>query len=105
MKKLSYADFARQVAQSRLKPRKCHPTHWQITGGARRVNCWPNTKARGFVMAADGETGQPGTVAEAIRLAVPPVMVDCTFHNVQPPREEPKDGHVGLIRRFWRWIW
>jgi len=86
-----------------LSARRCASStgHWQICGGDRLVNVWPETKKRGFVMQLDGDESQPGNVGQAIRLA----------------RSKPLDGkteqtlvvQVGLCRTvfgvFWRWFW
>ena len=44
------------------------PSHWQIKGGYKMVNCWPNTK-RGFRYQAIGENVKTGAIADAIDAA------------------------------------
>ena len=95
-------DFATAVreADARLSSRRCSEHHWQITGGRQLVNCWPNSK-RGFICQVDGEKSRVGSLADAIRLAMPERGTPPWTVPVEVPVEAP----VGLIRRFWRWMW
>lgn len=97
-----WGQFEEAVKLARLKPRHCIAGHYQILGGDRLVNCWPETK-RGFVYQADGQKSRIGSLADAIQLAGPPTSKPPEENS--PPWEEPKNHQVGLIRRFWRWIW
>ncbi len=92
--------FHEAVQAAGLTPRRCHAGHWQIRGEQRLVNCWPNTK-RGFRFQSPGSPAFTGSVADAI---------DAAGHNTKPPESDriPFDAdvvQVGIIRRFWRWIW
>lgn len=86
-----------------LQFRVCSYHHWQIRGGTKNnvVNFWPNGKG-GQKIAAGTEKGRRGGLREAIKLAGPRDREE--EKKIDPPWEEPKD-RVGLIRRFWRWIW
>ena len=127
--KTEWSEFKRLVEDAGLLPHRCgHATarwpgtHWQITGGAQLVNVWPDTK-RGFRMAVDNGRGCPGTIAKAIKVAGPPKVLKPQREHKYPasvPADMPpwhecrarvpdnaprEDRPVGLIRRFWRWIW
>ena len=107
-----WLNFKAAVSAAGLIPHYCHPLHWQIKGGTKYqlVNCWVNTQ-RGFRFKAEG--GPPvrrGIVADAIRFAgAPPVK------PAEPPWGEEtesilqtirdSDSSLGLIHRFWRWLW
>lgn len=110
----TWSKFYGAVVDAGLRAKNCPSgcDHWQILGGAQKVNCWPNTK-RGFRMALDNGRGRPGTIAKAIKLAgppevpTPPAAKEYPAHEPDPPWEDKP--HVGLIRwlgrRFWRLIW
>jgi hypothetical protein len=97
---MDYQEFTTAVRKAGLTPRRCdREVHWQIRDGSRQiVNVWPKTKA-GFRFQADGQKSKLGTLDEAIELAGP------RKRSVSvAPWEEPA-AQVGLIRRFWRWLW
>lgn len=98
----SWTNFKEAIKAAGLMPRHCDFGHYQILDGKRLVNCWPDSK-RGFVFQADGQKSRVGTIAEAIQLAGPPKAKPPKEDS--PPWEKSADRHVGLIRRFWRWIW
>ncbi len=107
----SWRSFQAAVVAAGLMPHKRAPSHWHITGGTRcrLVYCWPNTK-KGFRFTAEsGPAVRSGTVADAIKLAGAPVKPaeppwgEETESILQTIREA--DRPVGLIRRFWRWLW
>ena len=107
---MTYQTFQKAVLEAGLTPRHCGGTnslviqHWQIRGGSRHpiVNVWPNTK-RGLRFQADGQKSKLGTLDEAIELAGPRKKQEVRKVS-EPPWEEPAI-QVGLIRRFWRWLW
>lgn len=71
-------EFERAVQAAGLIPRICHETHWQITGGDKLVDCWPNMK-HGFKHRVDGVTYRNSTLAHAITRAGKPQ------HTENPP--------------------
>lgn len=108
---MQYSEFEQKVLQAGLQPRTCSPDHWQILGGRVVVNVWANTK-RGFRFQVLGQQSKSGSLKQAINEAQPekpkekpkkrrrrtkPVQA-----NEIPPWEEEQ---VGIIRRFWRWLW
>ena len=98
MGRLTFEEFADRAAAAGLGALECSPVHWQLRGGWRLVNVWPNTR-RGFRFAAGDGKGRSGTLRDAIQLAGPvrPVPPE------KPPRQPPAP-RVGLNRRFWRWL-
>lgn len=90
---LTTDDFLQAVGNAGLCPGFFTDTHWEIRGGDQLVRCWPHA-IEGFRYQADGEKAQIGTLDEAIALAKTP-----------RPRVAAERPQVGLIRRFWQWIW
>ena len=120
--KTTWSQFYEAVVDAELHPKACPASgcdHWQITGGAKLVNVWPNTK-RGCRIAVDNGRGRSGTVAKAIALAGPPKLQAEKKYPPSVPDKfpagtsanapfGPDKPRVGLIRWFWRlvvrWIW
>lgn len=103
---MNYETFMECVERFRLEPRKCSPVHWQIRGGRRLVNVWPNTK-RGFRFQASGQAVRTGVIGEAITAAGPTIGGSPPWEDEPVPTAEsplPPD-RVGLIRWLWRIIW
>ncbi len=105
--------FCLMVRKAGLVAHSCSHSHWQIKGGTRcaLVNCWPNTK-RGFRyqgISMKDHAVQTGSVDDAIRLAgPPPPYVAAPWEDSTeeiPQAIRGADLPVGLIRRFWRWLW
>ena len=104
---MNWETFKRAVEAAGLQPRDCGNHHWQIKGGEQLVNCWAHTN-RGFRIAAKNGNGRSGTMAWAITLAGPPKVPEPQAEQKYPasvPKTPPWEQRVGLIRRFWRWIW
>ena len=97
----SWESFRDAVLEAGLSPSKCDDSLWEIRGGGRcaLVNCRPNTKLGFRIKAVGGPGYVTGTVADAIQLAGPPPP------GVAAQAIRGADLPVGLIRRFWRWIW
>lgn len=100
---MTYNTFAAAVEHAGLIPRFCIKGHWQIQGGKYRVDIWPNTRKRGFVMRRHGQKSQPGSVEAAIKLALPPDRSAKADESV--PWEAPAETQVGIIRQVWRWLY
>lgn len=124
---MNFHDFQRDVERAGLKARKCSPIHWQIIGGRRLVNVWPNTK-RGFRFQPAGQAVRTGRVEQAIAFADPPSWpsssqtaeklspLETTIAGIHadlassksrmaPWEGAPSTPHLGIIRRFIRWLW
>lgn len=102
---MTYALFAGKVEKAGLTPRECMSDHWQIHGGKHLVNVWPHSR-RGFRIQLHGQKSRRGSVEAAIKLAEPPDQPPKADES--PPWEpgaEPAKQQVGIIRRFWRWVW
>ena len=98
----NWKDFADILQSQGLRPRECTRGHWQILGGKTLVNCWPCTK-RGFVIQADGKKSRVGTIEEGVQLANS--YEKTVTKQMEAPWQESSQPSIGLIRRFWRWIW
>jgi hypothetical protein len=109
------ADYANACMKAGLSFVRKSEYHWQIKGGTRRlvVNCWPHSK-RGFVYQVGVAPAKRGTIHDAIKLAgIAPQAVAKLYtstpapNNISdtPPWAEYTRPHIGIIRRFWRWLW
>lgn len=104
---MKYETFKSQVTEAGLEARKCNPLHWQIRGGKRLVNVWPETK-RGFCFQAFGRTVHRGAqLEEAIEAAeLPRRASEPPWQHIDVQVEgKILSPDVGIIRRFWRWLW
>lgn len=106
---MTYYQFEEQVTNAGFTAVACSDIHWQIRGGQRIVNVWPHTK-HGLRFQRDGQKAQNGTLSGAIAAAgrtkpKPPDLVRVAPWETSPPDAAWKPEHVGLIRRFWRFIW
>ncbi len=61
---MTFETFDEMVRNAGLRARCCSPIHWQILGGTRLVNVWPDTK-RGFEVQMANEDW----VSDAMTLA------------------------------------
>lgn len=102
---MKYSHFQETVETAGLEPRRCNAVHWQIRGGERLVNVWPNAKRGGFRFQEDGKKSRLGNLAQAIELAGPPPIPAAEV--TAAPREETTKApeRVGLIRWLWRVLW
>jgi hypothetical protein len=103
---MTYNDFSERICNAGLRARRCSEFHWQISGGDRIVNCWPNSK-RGFVFQSDlGGKAKLGSLDEAIQASGGPGLSrDAPFDADPKKLPSPESRPPGVIRRFWRWFW
>lgn len=99
---MTYNEFADQVKRAGLIPKMCRDDHWQIRGGKRLVNFWPNAKGGSKYYVDNDERSHRGSLDVAIRKAGPSTL---PRRDETPPWEKPSVERVGLIRWLWRLIW
>jgi len=98
---MKYTEFQRIAVDAGLDARQCSTHHWQLLGGSRNrlVNVWANSK-QGFRFQVEGSKSQGGRMKDAIELA------GVVRKELAPWEDsEPLPQPVGMIRRWWRWIW
>ena len=112
---MTYQAFTTAVNEAGLIP--CltgKDGHWRIRGGSRQiVDVWSHTKHGFRFQATGGKGSRSGTLDEAIALAGPrkkevsPEVCKAADPWEYPAEHEPtiQLPQVGLIRRFWRWLW
>lgn len=92
---MNYDQFHDAVSQAGLEARR------------RLVNVWPNTK-RGFCFQPFGKPPHRGAQLEdAIEAARPHRAASTPAWQVIEIIGQPtsRSSEVGIIRRFWRWMW
>ena len=89
---MTYANFSAAIAKAGLTARDCGHGHWQVTGGAFVVNCWPWAKGGATVHVAKTNKGRKvpvGACAAAcvqMATALPPVQ-PCRWDKTERLRE------------------